>query len=68
MGASEAALGNKGLAKEFIVTTKAPTGPGNGAGKRENIIRAANESWKGLKVEKVSRTDVNQVICTNPYP
>jgi aryl-alcohol dehydrogenase-like predicted oxidoreductase len=54
MGASEAALGNKGLADEFIVTTKALTGQGDGTGKRDRILQNANDSLEALKVDKVS--------------
>lgn len=52
-GASETAIGNKGLGKEFIITTKAPTQAGHGAGSRENVLKEARKSLAALKVEKV---------------
>jgi aryl-alcohol dehydrogenase-like predicted oxidoreductase len=53
MGASEVALGNKSLADEFIVTTKATTGQGDGTGKRDHILQNAKDSLEALKVDKV---------------
>lgn len=51
-GRSEEAIGLKGLAKEFIITTKAPTGtPGNGS--YENIMKEARLSFAALKVDRV---------------
>lgn len=51
-GRSEEAIGIKGLAKEFIITTKAPTAtPGNGS--YENIIKEARLSFTALKVDRV---------------
>jgi hypothetical protein len=64
MGASEVALGNKGLADEFIVTTKAITGQGGGTGKRENILQNAKDSLEALKVDKVSLSDMKSAIGT----
>ena len=54
MGDSETVIGEKGLASEFAVPTKAPTGMGGGAGKRDNILQAAQQSWDALNVSKVS--------------
>ncbi|KAH7420244.1 NADP-dependent oxidoreductase domain-containing protein [Cadophora sp. MPI-SDFR-AT-0126] len=54
MGASETAIGKKGLSPDFKITTKAPTAPGNGAGSRGNVLKAARASLADLKVEKVS--------------
>lgn len=51
-GRSEEAIGLKGLAKEFIITTKAPTAtPGNGS--YENIMKEARLSFTALKVDRV---------------
>lgn len=51
-GRSEEAIGLKGLAKEFTITTKAPTAtPGNGS--YENIIKEARLSFSALKVDRV---------------
>ncbi|KAH8593098.1 NADP-dependent oxidoreductase domain-containing protein [Bisporella sp. PMI_857] len=51
-GRSEEAIGLKGLAKEFIITTKAPTAtPGNGS--YENILKEARLSFAALKVDRV---------------
>jgi hypothetical protein len=57
MGASETAIGNKGLSTEFSITTKANTGLGNGAGKRDNILEGAKKSWEALKVDKVCQSN-----------
>ncbi|PVH80466.1 Aldo/keto reductase [Cadophora sp. DSE1049] len=54
MGVSETAIGNKSLGPVFKITTKAPTAPGNGAGSRVNVLKAARASLADLKVEKVS--------------
>tara|TARA_R110002060_G_scaffold3177_6_gene5011 strand:+ start:512 stop:706 length:195 start_codon:yes stop_codon:yes gene_type:complete len=53
MGDSETAIGKKSLGPEIKITTKAPTAPGNGAGSRESVLKAARESLADLKVEKV---------------
>ncbi|KAI5468112.1 NADP-dependent oxidoreductase domain-containing protein [Mariannaea sp. PMI_226] len=50
-GASETAIGDKGLAQEFAITTKAATGIVEGSGRK--IVEFANESLKALKSEKV---------------
>lgn len=51
-GRSEEAIGLKGLAKEFVITTKAPTAtPGNGS--YENILKEARLSFAALKVDRV---------------
>ncbi|KAH7393577.1 NADP-dependent oxidoreductase domain-containing protein [Cadophora sp. MPI-SDFR-AT-0126] len=51
-GRSEESIGLKGLAKEFIITTKAPTAtPGKGS--YENIIKEARLSFAALKVDRV---------------
>jgi aflatoxin B1 aldehyde reductase len=55
MGASETTIGNKGLAANFTITTKALWG--NGAGKRENILKSCKESLLALKVNKVILLD-----------
>lgn len=52
-GASETTIGNKNLGSEFIIVTKAPTGFGGGAGKRENILKEGRKSNEVLKVDKV---------------
>lgn len=62
MGASETTIGNKGLGSQYTITTKAPTAAGNGAGKKENILQAAYESLKALKVEKVHLCHVNLLV------
>lgn len=54
LGASETAIGNKGLGSEFTITTKAPTFAGSGSGKPEAILKAAKESREALRVEKVA--------------
>ena len=54
MGASEEAIGNKKLGAEFNIWTKAPTGLGGGAGKRENILEQGRKSNEVLKLSKVS--------------
>lgn len=56
MGASEEAIGNKNLGAEFSVWTKAPTGLGGGAGKRENILEQGRISNEVLKLSKVNFT------------
>jgi aryl-alcohol dehydrogenase-like predicted oxidoreductase len=65
MGASEVALGNKGLADEFIVTTKAITGQGDGTGKRDNILQNAKDSLEALKVDKVSLSGMRSATNAN---
>ncbi|KAL9941227.1 hypothetical protein D7B24_004549 [Verticillium nonalfalfae] len=52
-GASETALGNKKLAQEFKVYTKAATGVIEGTGKKDLILNFANESLKALQVDKI---------------
>lgn len=54
MGASEETIGNKSLGSEFIIGTKAPTGMGGGAGKRENILNEGRKSNEVLKLSRVS--------------
>jgi hypothetical protein len=56
MGASEGTIGKKNLGAEFTVWTKAPTGMGGGAGKRENILEQGRKSNEALKLGKVSFT------------
>ncbi|KAL3417593.1 aldehyde reductase [Phlyctema vagabunda] len=51
-GRSEEAIGLKGLAKEFIITTKAPTATA-GNGSYENILKEARLSFAALKVDRV---------------
>jgi aryl-alcohol dehydrogenase-like predicted oxidoreductase len=72
MGASEVALGNKSLADEFIVTTKAITGQGDGTGKRDHILQNAKDSLEALKVDKVSVFDIKyaigMLISTSRFP
>jgi hypothetical protein len=65
MGASEVALGNKGLADEFIVTTKAITGQGDGTGKRDRILQNAKDSLEALKVDKVSLSGIRPATDAN---
>lgn len=51
-GRSEESIGLKGLAKEFLITTKAPTAtPGKGT--YDNIIEEARLSFAALKVDRV---------------
>ncbi|KAL5327788.1 hypothetical protein ACEPPN_005493 [Leptodophora sp. 'Broadleaf-Isolate-01'] len=57
-GRSEEAIGLKGLAKEFTITTKAPTAtPGNGS--YENIIKEARLSFSALKVDRFGLSNYN---------
>ncbi|KAH8684376.1 NADP-dependent oxidoreductase domain-containing protein [Tricladium varicosporioides] len=53
MGASEETIGNKNLGAEFTIVTKAPTGLGGGAGKRENILREGRKSNEVLRLRKI---------------
>ncbi|KXG46841.1 uncharacterized protein PGRI_035870 [Penicillium griseofulvum] len=53
MGASEETIGNKNLGAEFSVWTKAPTGLGGGAGKRENILEQGRKSNVVLRLSKI---------------
>ncbi|KAH8589432.1 NADP-dependent oxidoreductase domain-containing protein [Bisporella sp. PMI_857] len=53
MGASEEAIGKKNFGAEFNVWTKAPTGLGGGAGKRENILEQGRKSNEVLKLSKI---------------
>lgn len=55
MGDSELTLGKKNVASQFTITTKAPTMAGNGAGSRENVLKAAKESLEVLKLQKVRK-------------
>ncbi|KAL3422930.1 aldehyde reductase [Phlyctema vagabunda] len=50
-GTSELALGSKGLASEFQITTKFNAGPGSG--KRDAVLASAKTSFDALKVNKV---------------
>lgn len=53
LGASEEAIGNKNLGAKFNVWTKAPTGLGGGAGKRENILEQGRKSNEVLRLSKI---------------
>jgi hypothetical protein len=52
-GPSEEFIGNEGLAKEFTITTKAPTGWQPGSARKEEILANARLSFDLLKVDKV---------------
>ena len=52
-GRSEEAIGLKGLAEEFTITTKAPTGTTPGNGSYEIILKEARLSFAALKVDRV---------------
>ncbi|KAH6720875.1 NADP-dependent oxidoreductase domain-containing protein [Leptodontidium sp. MPI-SDFR-AT-0119] len=65
-GRSEEAIGLKGLAKEFTITTKAPTAtPGNGS--YENIIKEARLSFSALKVDRVKTYLLHAPDNTSPW-
>ncbi|KAG4443987.1 hypothetical protein IFR05_000534 [Cadophora sp. M221] len=65
-GRSEEAIGSKGLANEFTITTKAPTAtPGNGS--YENIIKEARLSFASLKVDRVDTYLLHAPDNTSPW-